>query len=30
MYGENVPTEEEVYVVHLDTKNDIARKITHD
>lgn len=30
MYGENVPTEEEVYVVHLDTKNDIARKIIHD
>lgn len=30
MYGENVPTDEEVYVVHLDTKNDIARKIIHD
>lgn len=30
MYGENVPTEEEVYVVHLDTKNDTARKIIHD
>lgn len=30
MYGENVPTEEEVYVVQLDTKNEIARKIIHD
>lgn len=27
MYGEDVPTEEEVYVVELDVKNYIARKI---
>jgi long-subunit acyl-CoA synthetase (AMP-forming) len=27
MYGEDVPTEEEVYVVELDVKNNIARKI---
>jgi len=30
MYGEDVPTEEEVYVVELDVKNNIARKIVHD
>lgn len=30
MYGENVPTEEEVYVVELDVKNNIARKIVQD
>ncbi len=30
MYGENVPTEEEVYIVELDVKNNIARKIVHD
>jgi len=27
MYGENVPIEEEVYIVELDVKNNIARKI---
>ena len=30
MYGKNVPTEEEVYVVELDVKNNIARKIVQD
>lgn len=30
MYGEDVPTEEEVYVVELDVKNKIARKIVQD
>ncbi|PCJ27893.1 MAG: hypothetical protein COA97_02870 [Flavobacteriales bacterium] len=30
MYGDNVPTEEEVYVVELDVKNNIARKIVQD
>jgi len=30
MYGKDVPFEEEVYVVELDTKNEIARKIVHD
>jgi long-subunit acyl-CoA synthetase (AMP-forming) len=27
MYGENVPTEEEVYIVELDVKSNIAKKI---
>jgi len=30
MYGDDVPTEEEVYVVELDVKNNIARKIVQD
>jgi long-subunit acyl-CoA synthetase (AMP-forming) len=30
MYGERVPTEEEVYVVELDVKNKIDRKIVQD
>lgn len=30
MYGKNVPTKEEVYIVELDVKNKIARKIVHD
>ncbi len=30
MYGEKVPVEEEVYLVELDVKNNIARKIVHD
>jgi len=30
MYGENVPIEEEVYIVELDVKNNIARKIVQD
>jgi long-subunit acyl-CoA synthetase (AMP-forming) len=30
MYGENVPTDEEVYVVELDVKNIKARKIVQD
>ena len=30
MYGKDVPVEEEVYVVELDTKNEIARKIVQD
>jgi long-subunit acyl-CoA synthetase (AMP-forming) len=30
MYGGNVPAEEEVYVVELDVKNNIARKIVQD
>jgi long-subunit acyl-CoA synthetase (AMP-forming) len=30
LYGEDVPVEEEVYVVELDIKNNIARKIVQD
>jgi long-subunit acyl-CoA synthetase (AMP-forming) len=30
MYGEDVPVEEEVYVVELDLKNNVARKIVQD
>jgi len=30
MYGEDVPTAEEVYIVELDVKNNIARKIVQD
>ncbi len=30
LYGKDVPTEEEVYIVELDVKNKIARKIVHD
>ena len=30
LYGKNVPIEEDVYIVELDVKNNIARKIVQD